>query len=410
MEFSIKINEDGGVTSPKGFTANGIHCGIRKNKTKKDLMLIMSEKDCDAAAVFTKNLVCGAPVTVSRKNLENGKARAVICNSGIANTCNADGMEKAEAMCRLVTEYTGVPAEDVIVASTGVIGPSIDIEPIKNGMEELVAGLSADGSNAAAQAIMTTDTVKKELSVSFEIDSKTCTIGAIAKGSGMIHPNMATMLSFITTDADISPEMLKKALVWCVERTYNMLSVDGDTSTNDTVAVMANGLCGNKRITDENDENYLKFRRALLKICGYIVKMLAKDGEGATKLVICSVNGAADEETAKICAKSVIRSPLVKTAMFGADANCGRILCALGYSGAEIDVSKIDIDYISRKGRITVCQGGNVIEFSEEEAKAVLLEDEIEISVNLNDGKASAEAYGCDLTYDYVKINGDYRT
>ena len=406
----IEILKEGGVTAPKGFRANGIHCGIRKNKDKKDLMLIVSDALCDAAAVYTQNLVCGAPVTVTRENLKNGKARAVICNSGIANTCNADGVEKAEAMCALTEQYTGIPANDVVVASTGVIGQPIDLEPIQSGMQTLVDGLNENGSSAAAQAIMTTDTVKKEIAVSVELSGgKACTLGAIAKGSGMIHPNMATMLSFITTDANISAEMLQKALRWCVTRSYNMLSVDGDTSTNDTVAILANGLCGNTRIETEN-EDYAVFCRALFKICNHIVRMLAKDGEGATKLVMCEVVGAADEETARICAKSVIRSPLVKTAMFGSDANWGRVLCALGYAGAAIDVSKIDVSFRSRKGTVPVCKNGAGIEFSEEKAKEVLLEDEIEILVDLNSGDAEATAYGCDLTYDYVKINGDYRT
>lgn len=410
MAFSIKIDTNGGVTSPKGFQANGIHCGIRKNKDKKDLMLILSEKECDAAAVYTKNLVYGAPITVTRKNLANGKAQAVICNSGIANTCNADGVEKAQAMCDLAAEYTGVSAEDVIVGSTGVIGQPIDLEPIQNGMQELADGLSVNGSDAAAEAIMTTDTIKKHISVSFDLDGKPCTIGAIAKGSGMIHPNMATMLSFITTDANITAACLKSALLWCVERTYNMLSVDGDTSTNDTVAIMANGLCENSRIDTVDSENYQKFCRALFKICNSIVSMLAKDGEGATKLVLCEVNNAKTEEIAKTCAKSVIRSPLVKTAMFGSDANWGRVLCALGYAGADIDVTKIDVSFVSRKGEIFVCRNGAGIEFSEEKAKEILLEDEITIKVDLNDGEFSATAYGCDLTYEYVKINGDYRT
>ena len=406
----IEILKEGGVTAPKGFRANGIHCGIRKNKDKKDLMLIVSDVLCDAAAVYTQNLVCGAPVTVTRENLKNGKARAVICNSGIANTCNADGVEKAEAMCALTEQYTGIPANDVVVASTGVIGQPIDLEPIQNGMQTLVDGLNENGSSAAAQAIMTTDTVKKEIAVSVALSGgKTCTLGAIAKGSGMIHPNMATMLSFITTDANISAEMLQKALRWCVTRSYNMLSVDGDTSTNDTVAILANGLCGNTRIETEN-EDYNAFCSALFEICSHVVRMLAKDGEGATKLVVCEVVGAADEETARICAKSVIRSPLVKTAMFGSDANWGRVLCALGYAGAAIDVSKIDVSFRSRKGTVPVCKNGAGIEFSEEKAKEVLLEDEIEILVDLNSGDAEATAYGCDLTYDYVKINGDYRT
>ena len=405
----MKINKNGGVTSPKGFKANGVHCGIRKNKEKKDLMLLVSETECDAAAVYTKNLVCGAPITVTRKNLENGKARAVICNSGIANTCNADGVEKAQAMCDLAAQYLGIDAGDVIVGSTGVIGQPIDLAPIQNGMQALTDGLSENGSDAAAQAIMTTDTVQKSVSVAFELDGKPCQIGAIAKGSGMIHPNMATMLSFITTDANISAEMLKKALVWGVSKSYNMLSVDGDTSTNDTVAIMANGLCGNERIEAEN-ENYEIFCQALFAVCNYIVRMLAKDGEGATKLVICDVRGAKTEEIARTCAKSVICSPLVKTAMFGSDANWGRILCALGYAGADIDVTKIDVSFISRKGEIAVCQNGAGIEFSEEKAKEILLEDEITVLVDLKDGEAAATAYGCDLTYEYVKINGDYRT
>lgn len=406
----IEILKEGGVTAPKGFLANGIHCGIRKNKDKKDLMLIVSDVLCDAAAVYTQNLVCGAPVTVTRENLKNGKARAVICNSGIANTCNADGVEKAEAMCALTEQYTGIPANDVVVASTGVIGQPIDLEPIQNGMQTLVDGLNENGSSAAAEAIMTTDTVKKEIAVSVALSGgKTCTLGAIAKGSGMIHPNMATMLSFITTDANISAKMLQKALRWCVTRSYNMLSVDGDTSTNDTVAILANGLCGNTRIETEN-EDYNAFCSALFEICSHVVRMLAKDGEGATKLVECEVVGAADEETARVCAKSVIRSPLVKTAMFGSDANWGRVLCALGYAGAAIDVSKIDVSFRSRKGTVPVCKNGAGIEFSEEKAKEVLMEDEIEILVDLNSGDAEATAYGCDLTYDYVKINGDYRT
>ncbi len=409
MDFQIKIDENGGVTSPKGFKANGIHCGIRKNKEKKDLMLLVSETECDAAAVYTKNLVCGAPITVTRQNLANGKARAVICNSGIANTCNADGVEKAQAMCDLAAQYLHIAACDVIVGSTGVIGQPIDLTPIQNGMQALTDGLSENGSDAAAQAIMTTDTVQKSVSVSFELDGKTCQIGAIAKGSGMIHPNMATMLSFITTDANISAEMLKKALVWGVAKSYNMLSVDGDTSTNDTVAIMANGLCGNARIESEN-ENYEIFCQALFAVCNSIVRRLAKDGEGATKLVICEVRGAKTEDIARTCAKSVICSPLVKTAMFGSDANWGRILCALGYAGADIDVSKIDVSFVSAKGEIAVCQNGAGIEFSEEKAKEILLEDEITVLVDLKDGEAVATAYGCDLTYEYVKINGDYRT
>ncbi len=404
MEF---IN--GGVTAPKGFKASGIHCGIRKNKSKKDLALILCEVECDTAAVYTQNLVYGAPITVTRNNIKDGKAYGVICNSGIANTCNADGIEKAELMCEITAKATGLKPTDFVVASTGVIGQPINIEPIANGMAQLVSELSTDGSDNAAQAIMTTDTVKKEFAVSFELGGKECKIGAISKGSGMIHPNMATMLGFITTDADISAKMLKKALSEVVKDSFNMLSVDGDTSTNDTVAVLASGLCENARIETENDD-YYAFVAALSAICEKLVKLMAKDGEGATKLVECQVSGAKSKEIAKICAKSVICSSLVKAAMFGADANWGRILCALGYAGAYIDVNKVDVSFKSAGGEITVCKNGAGIEFSEEIAKKVLIEDEVYIIVFLNDGDFSATAYGCDLTYEYVKINGDYRT
>ncbi len=407
--FSIKINLDGGVTSPKGFKANGIHCGIRKNKTKKDLMLIISEKECDAAAVYTKNLVYGAPITVTRKNLENGKARAVICNSGIANTCNADGIEKAQAMCDLAAQYTGVSADDVIVGSTGVIGQPIDLEPIKNGMQELVDGLSENGSDSAAEAIMTTDTVKKTISVSFELDGKECTIGAIAKGSGMIHPNMATMLVFLTTDCAVSAELLHEALSNDAAKTFNMVSVDGDTSTNDMVSIMANGMAGNAPITEHGDA-FDAFMCALNTVTVALCRMIAGDGEGATKLLECRVSGAPSEAIAKTVAKSVICSSLVKAAMFGADANWGRVLCAIGYSGAAVDVTKIDVSFASAKGEIVVCKDGAGVEFSEEIAKEILLEKEIDILVSLNDGDVTSTAWGCDLTYDYVKINGDYRT
>ncbi len=407
----VKIMQfiNGGVTAPKGFKASGIHCGIRKNKTKKDLALILCEIECDAAAVYTQNLVYGAPITVTRNNIADGKAYGVICNSGIANTCNADGIEKAEMMCEIVAKATGLKSTDFVVASTGVIGQPIDIEPIEKGMAQLVAELSEDGSDNAAQAIMTTDTVKKEFAVSFTLQGKECKIGAISKGSGMIHPNMATMLGFITTDANISSEMLKKALLEVVKDSFNMLSVDGDTSTNDTVAVLASGLCGNARIESENDD-YFTFVSALNAICEKLVKLMAKDGEGATKLVECQVSGAKTKEIAKICAKSVICSSLVKAAMFGADANWGRILCALGYAGADIDVNKVDVSFKSSGGEIAVCKNGAGIEFSEEIAKTVLIEDEVYIIVSLNDGEYNATAYGCDLTYEYVKINGDYRT
>lgn len=400
---------DGGVTAPKGFTANGIHCGIRKSKDKKDLALIFCEKECDTAAVYTQNLVCGAPITVTKNNISDGKARAVVCNSGIANTCNADGIEKAEGMCEITANALGISKSDIIVASTGVIGQPLDLEPVKNGIGELVSGLNKNGSDSAANAIMTTDTVKKEFACEFTLGGKPCHIGAISKGSGMIHPNMATMLAFITTDANISSEMLKSSLLEVVADSFNMLSVDGDTSTNDTVAVLASGLCENERITEKNDD-YRTFTLALSSICEKLVKLMAKDGEGATKLVECVVTGASDVKTAKTCAKAVICSSLVKAAMFGSDANWGRILCALGYSGVDIDVHRVDVKFSSDGGEIEVCKDGSGIDFSEELAKKVLSCDEVYILVDLKSGVCQATAYGCDLTYDYVKINGDYRT
>lgn len=400
---------DGGVTAPKGFTANGIHCGIRKSKDKKDLALIFCEKECDTAAVYTQNLVCGAPITVTKNNISDGKARAVVCNSGIANTCNADGIEKAEGMCEITANALGISKSDIIVASTGVIGQPLDLEPVKNGINELVSGLNKNGSVSAANAIMTTDTVKKEFACEFTLGGKPCHIGAISKGSGMIHPNMATMLAFITTDANISSEMLKTSLLEVVADSFNMLSVDGDTSTNDTVAILASGLCENERITEKNDD-YRTFTLALSSICEKLVKLMAKDGEGATKLVECVVTGASDVKTAKTCAKAVICSSLVKAAMFGSDANWGRILCALGYSGVDIDVHRVDVKFSSDGGEIEVCKDGSGIDFSEELAKKVLSCDEVYILVDLKSGASCATAYGCDLTYDYVKINGDYRT
>ncbi len=398
----------GGVCAAKGFTASGIHCGIRKNKTKKDLALIYSEVPASAAAVYTTNLVKGAPLTVTKKHLANGKAQAVICNSGNANTCNANGIEIAEKMSALVSAKLNIPAEDVIVASTGVIGQPLDITPIESGMDALVAGLG-NNSDDAAEGIMTTDTVKKEIAITFEAGGKTCTIGGIAKGSGMIHPNMATMLVFLTTDANISPEMLTKALSSDIKNTFNMVSVDGDTSTNDMVAIMANGMAGNAEITAEG-EDFTAFMNALNTVTVYLCRMIAGDGEGATKLLECTVSGASSEEIAKTVAKSVICSSLVKAAMFGSDANWGRILCAIGYSGADVDVNKVDVSFVSKAGEILVCKDGAGVDFSEETAKEILLEKEIGIDIRLNSGDAKAVAWGCDLTYDYVKINGDYRT
>ncbi len=399
----------GGVTAPKGFTANGIHCGIRKNKTKRDISLIFSEVKASAAGVYTANLVKGAPILVTQKNIADGKAQAIICNSGNANTCNADGMEVAEKMAQLTGDELGIPAEDVIVASTGVIGQPLDINPIAAGIPALAKGLSETGSDLAAEGIMTTDLVKKEIAIEFTLGGKTCRMGGIAKGSGMIHPNLATMIVFITTDAAISPEMLKKALAGDIKNTFNMISVDGDTSTNDTVAILANGMAGNAEITEEN-EDFEEFMAALNTVNVHLCRMIAGDGEGATKLLECKVSGGKTLEITKTVAKSVICSSLLKAAMFGADANWGRVLCAIGYSGADVDVTKIDVSFSSAKGEIEVCKMGAGVDFSEEKAKEILLEKEIEILINLNDGTETASAWGCDLTYDYVKINGDYRT
>ena len=399
----------GGVCAAKGFQANGIHCGIRHNRTKRDLALIVSEVPASAAAVYTTNLVKGAPLTVTKNHIANGVAQAIICNSGNANTCNANGIEIAEAMSALVAKATGVKASDVVVASTGVIGQPLNLEPIEKGMPELAAGLSVNGGEAAAEAIMTTDTIKKEVAVEFTLGGKTCRMGGIAKGSGMIHPNMATMLVFITTDAAISAEMLQKALRTDVAGTFNMTSVDGDTSTNDMVTVLANGLAGNEEITCEG-EDFTAFMLALNSITVSLCRSIAGDGEGATKLLECSATGADTLEAARISAKSVICSSLLKSAIFGADANWGRVLCAIGYSGADVDVSKIGVKFQSAKGEIEVCRDGAGVPFSEELAKEILLEKEIEIKLTLGDGPYSATAWGCDLTYDYVKINGDYRT
>ena len=399
----------GGVCAAKGFTASGIHCGIRHNRTKKDLALIYSEVKATAAAVYTTNLVKGAPLLVTKENIADGMAQAVICNSGNANTCNANGVEIAKRMCSSLSNSLKIDAKDVVVASTGVIGQPLNIDVIEKGIPDLVKNLAENGGTDAAEAIMTTDLAKKEVAVEFTVGGKVCRMGGIAKGSGMIHPNMATMLVFITTDAAISSEMLSKALKTDVQNTFNMISIDGDTSTNDMVTVLANGLAGNEMITKEG-EDFNAFMTALNSITVSLCKMIAGDGEGATKLLECSVIGARDEKTAKTVAKSVICSSLTKAAMFGADANWGRVLCAIGYSGADVDVNKIDVAFVSNKGRVDVCKNGAGVEFSEEKAKEILLEKEIVIDVNLNSGDACSKAWGCDLTYDYVKINGDYRT
>lgn len=409
MDFKII---DGGVCAAKGFKASGVYCAIKENPTKKnDIALIVSDVMCNAAGVYTSNKVKGAPVVVTKKNLEKsgGKAKAVIVNSKNANTCNADGEEKAEKMCSLAADALGIKPEEVIVASTGVIGQVLPIEPIVKAVPQLVEKLSYTGNVEAATAIMTTDTVKKEYAVEFDIGGKVCHLGGMAKGSGMIHPNMATTLNFITTDCAVSAPMLQKALSEIVKITYNCLSVDGDQSTNDTCMLMSNGLAENAEIAAEGAE-FDTFKAALYQVMANLTRMLAKDGEGATKLLTCICSSAPDLDTAIIVAKSVIRSPLFKCAMFGADANWGRVLCAIGYAEADFDINKVDVDLGSRAGRIAVCRNGAGVDFSEEEAKKILTEDEIEIYIELNAGDAKATAWGCDLTYDYVKINGDYRS
>lgn len=401
---------EGSVTAPKGFTAAGVCASVKpSNKTKRDVALIYCEKKCTAAAVYTKNLVKSSAILVTQNHLADGYAQAVIVNSGNANTCNADGVEKAEKMCSLAADALGVDSNDVIVASTGVIGQVLPIEPIEKGVAMMKGNLSKEGGTDAAEAIMTTDTVKKEMAMEMTLGGKTVTVGGIAKGSGMIHINMGTMLSFVTTDAAISSEMLYEALKEAVEDSYNMVSVDGDTSTNDTLAIMASGLAGNPEITEKN-QDYRDFVEGITEAFKQLAKKLAGDGEGATKLLICTVTGAKTKKDAVMVSKSVICSSLLKAAMFGADANWGRVLCAVGYSGADVDVTKVDVDFKSLKGEIAVCRNGAGIEFSEEKAKEILLEKEIEILVNVGDDEGKAQAYGCDLTYDYVKINGDYRT
>ena len=402
----------GGATAAQGFSATGEHMGIRRNRTRRDVALIVSEVPANAACVYTQNLVKGAPILVTQKHVENGIAQAVICNSGNANTCNANGIEIAEGMCALVEQYIGVKADDVIVASTGVIGQPMTLEPFQKNFGKLADSLedTPAGGTRAAEAIMTTDTVSKEVAVRFPLGGKMCKLGGISKGSGMIAPNMATMLCFLTTDAAISSVALKRALTTVTADTFNMLSVDGDTSTNDMVSILANGMAGNTPIESCMGADYEAFVAALYKVCEKLCAIMAKDGEGATKLLVCEVTGAKSTAAAKLVAKAVIKSTLLKAAIFGADANWGRVLCAIGYAGADVDVSKVDVNFRSNRGLIPVCRGGAGVAFSEETAKEILMDDEITVQVALNSGSASAKAWGCDLTYDYVKINGDYRT
>ncbi|MBQ4102358.1 MAG: bifunctional glutamate N-acetyltransferase/amino-acid acetyltransferase ArgJ [Oscillospiraceae bacterium] len=399
----------GGVAAAKGFSASGLHCGIRKNKTKKDLALIVSEKEANAAAMFTTNLVQGAPIAVTRDHLAKGSARAIICNSGNANTCNADGVFIAKEMCRLTAEQLGLKTEDVLVASTGVIGQPLSLDPIANALEALKKGLNSQDGSDAAQAIMTTDTVCKQAAVKFFCGGKECVLGGMAKGSGMIHPDLATMLVFLTTDCAVSSQFLNRALHDAVDNSFHMMSIDQDTSTNDTVCILANGLAGNETICRE-DEDYHAFLSALSAVTDALCRMIAEDGEGATKLLCVKVSGGKTREDARKIAKTVVCSNLLKCAIFGADANWGRVLCAIGYSKACVSIAGVDVAFSSSAGEIKVCEKGAGIPFSEELAKEILSQKEITISITLSDGEANATAYGCDLTYDYVKINGDYRT
>ena len=418
----------GGVCAAQGFRANGVCCGLKHQALssvseqaaeanlpedhapkKNDLAMIVSDFPCNAAAVYTQNKVKGAPILVTKEHLKNGRASAVIVNSVNANTCNADGPQKAKMMCELAAAALDLEPEDVIVASTGVIGQVLPIEPIEAAVPDLASGLSYQGNTEAMHAIMTTDTREKELAVQFRIGKKTCTLGGMLKGSGMIHPNMATTLTFLTTDCAISPAMLQQALSDVVRVTLNRVSVDGDQSTNDMVCIMANGMAENKEITDETAD-YAVFRGALYAVMLNLARMCAADGEGATKLIECVVSGAKSEQVAETIAKSVIESSLFKAAMFGADANWGRVACAMGYSDCEYDVDKVSVDFASAKGRITVAKNGCGVPFSEDDAKTILLEDEVQVLISLGSGDASAIAWGCDLTYDYVQINGDYRS
>lgn len=410
-EFEGYRYVDGGVCAAQGFQANGLNCGLNPDKNKNDLGMVFSKEPCETAAVYTQNKVKGAPIRVTKKHLAagNGVTHAILVNSKNANTGNADGEKVAAETSKLAAEALGIDEAQVVVASTGVIGQPMPVAPFADHMKALVDGLSESGHEKAATAIMTTDTVRKEVAVEFEIDGKKCCLGGMAKGSGMIHPNMATTLNFITSDVAISHQMIQKALDEIVKITYNCLSIDGDTSTNDMVSIMANGLAGNTPITTENDD-YQIFKDALYEVLSNLTRMLAKDGEGASKLLECTCAGAPDLDTAIIVAKSVIRSPLLKCAMFGEDANWGRILCAIGYAEADFDIDKVELHLRSTAGSIKVCENGAGVDFSEEEAAKILHEDEIYIDIDLHQGDVSAKAWGCDLTYDYVKINGDYRS
>lgn len=401
---------EGGVCAASGFVAGGIHCGIRKNADKKDLALIYSVVPCTAAAIYTLNKVKGAPISITKAHLLDGRANAMLCNSGNANTCNANGVQIASQMCKSAGEALGIPPQDVIIASTGVIGQPLPLAPIVSSMDALVASMSTGGSLDATEAIMTTDLHPKQSAVKFELDGQTCAIGGICKGSGMIHPNMATMLCFITTDVNITAPLLKKACKSVADETFNMISVDGDTSTNDMLSIMANGQSGAAEISDANDERYTRFCEGLMLVCRSLARAMAADGEGATKLLECSVTGAPSHIAAQRVAKSVVCSSLLKAAMFGEDANWGRVLCAVGYADAEFDVSRVSVAFCSGAGEVQVCEFGVGVDFDEDKAKKILELPEITIKVDMQQGSHSATAYGCDLSHEYVNINGDYRS
>ncbi|MCM1148939.1 MAG: bifunctional glutamate N-acetyltransferase/amino-acid acetyltransferase ArgJ [Butyricicoccus sp.] len=403
---------DGGVCAAQGFRAAGIHAGVKTHaEWKKDVALIVSDVDCAAAAAFTKNVVKAAPVLVNMRHIANGRARAVIANSGNANACAPDGEENALRTCAAAAKAIGCASEDVVVCSTGVIGQRLNVEAIEAAIPALYAALerSDAASDAAGHAIMTTDTVKKEAAVETVIGGKTVRIGGIAKGSGMIHPNMGTMLCFLTTDCAITPEMLKTALLDTVKASFNRISVDGDTSTNDTCCILANGLAGNEPISAAGDD-YDAFVSALKALCVELAKKMASDGEGTKHLITCTVSGAASVDSAEAIGKSVIASTLTKAAIFGADANWGRVLCAMGYSGESFDPDKVCIRFASTAGEILVCENGRGLEFDEDLAKRILTEHDVEILVSMGEGVGECTCWGCDITYDYIRINGDYRT
>ena len=406
----------GGVTAPKGFRAAGVYCGVKASHAgvpgtqgKPDLAMIVSDCECTAAATYTLNRVKAAPLYVTMGHLEDGVCRGIVANSGNANACAPLSHENAEKMCEMAAAATGLKPQDFAVASTGVIGQTLNIAAIQRGMPQVAGELSYEGSAAAAHAIMTTDTVKKEIAVTVTIGGKPVTVGAIAKGSGMIHPNMGTMLCFITTDCAITSEMLSDALHDIVPRTFNRVTVDGDTSTNDMCVVLANGMAENTQI-EWKDDDYTLFYKALYQVCETMARSIAGDGEGASRLITCTVTGARSEETAERLAKAVVGSSLVKAAMFGADANWGRVLCAMGYSKAPFRPEYVDVSFSSDQGEILVCQHGTGVDFDEDLAKKILSQDEVVIAVNLHEGDDQATCWGCDLTYEYVKINGDYRS